>query len=80
MRIIKLEVVMKYIATLIFYFVFVSLSYTQTTISEGEVSGSWKKSLSPYQVTGNIHIPYGLTLLIERGVMVEFQGHYQFKV
>lgn len=71
---------MKYIATLIFCFVFVSLSHTQTTISEGEVSGSWKKSLSPYQVTGNIHIPNGLTLFIEPGVKVEFQGHYQLKV
>ena len=71
---------MKYIATLIFCFIFVSISYTQTVISEGEVYGSWEKSLSPYQVTGNIHIPNGLTLFIEPGVKVEFQGHYQLKV
>jgi hypothetical protein len=53
---------------------------SQTMIPEGEVHGLWESYLSPYLVTGNIHIPHGMNLTIEPGVRVEFQGHFQLKV
>jgi predicted outer membrane repeat protein len=40
----------------------------------GTVSGTW--SVDTVLVTGEILIPSGETLVIEPGVLVEFQGHY----
>ena len=57
-----------------------SLIHAQTIIPEGEVSGLWKVDQSPFHITGNIHIPGDTTLIIEPGVEVLFQGHYQLKV
>lgn len=55
-------------------------SFPQTTILPGDVSGTWTISGSPYNVTGDITIPNGETLIIEPGVTVNFQGFYIFAV
>jgi hypothetical protein len=47
---------------------------SQTTISAGNVSGTWTKANSPYKVTGDIIVPKGSTLTIQPGVVVEFDG------
>lgn len=56
------------------------LAHSQTTIAEGDVSGTWNLAGSPYQVHGEIHIPSGQTLSIEAGVRILFQGHHRFFV
>jgi len=53
---------------------------TGTTVSEGDVHGTWKKAESPYTVTGNIEIAKGRTLTIDPGVVVKFAGHFKFTV
>ena len=69
------------------YFIFITLSFcffssvhAQTIVPPGAVYGTWAQSNSPYQITGTIHIPHDSTLIIEPGVKVEFQGHYELKV
>lgn len=52
----------------------------QTTISAGNVFGTWKKSGSPYKITGQIIVPKDSLLKIESGVTVEFQGSYRMHV
>lgn len=44
------------------------------------VSGTWKKSASPYVVTGDIRIPKSKTLTIEPGVVVKFAGRFSLTV
>lgn len=64
-------------------FSFISLSIISnagTVIPPGPVSGIWTLGGSPYEIQGEITIPDGLTLTIEPGVMVEFQGHYKLNV
>jgi len=55
---------------------FVLISFAQTHIAPGNVSGTWALSGSPYFIEGEISIPSGQTLTIEPGVLVKFQGHY----
>lgn len=50
----------------------------QTTIPVGEVYGEWLKSGSPYLIEGEINIPLDMTLTIEPGVTISFNGHYKF--
>jgi hypothetical protein len=57
-----------------------SQSQAQTVIPPGDVSGTWAVAGSPYLIQGNIQIPNNLTLNIEPGVTVEFQGHYSLNV
>jgi predicted outer membrane repeat protein len=52
------------------------ISFPQTVINPGNVSGTWTLSGSPYLIEGEITIPNSQTLTIEPGVLVEFQGHY----
>jgi hypothetical protein len=52
----------------------------ETTIPGGNVSGTWYKANSPYNITGSITIPAGSTLTIEAGVDVIFQGNYSLTV
>jgi len=47
---------------------------------EGDVWGTWTKGNSPYNVIGEIRVPPGSTLVIEPGVLVNFEGHYKFIV
>ncbi len=62
---------MKYILCILLT-VSLNLSCAQTTVSAGNVSGTWTKAGSPYRVNGNIVIPNGQTLTIEPGVRIEF--------
>ena len=55
-------------------------TFSQTTVSGGNVSGTWTLAGSPYLINGSIQIPNGQTLTIEPGVTVNFQGHYKFYV
>lgn len=57
-----------------------NICFSQTIINSGDVSGLWEKSKSPYQIFGEIEIPNNQTLTIEKGVKVEFQGHYKLNV
>jgi len=59
---------------------FLSQVQAQTVILPGDVSGTWLSTGSPYQVQGDIQIHDGVTLTIEPGVTVEFQGHYALNV
>ncbi|HER07464.1 MAG TPA: hypothetical protein ENO20_01010 [Bacteroides sp.] len=58
----------------------ISLIGAQTIIPAGEVYGKWDMIGSPYQITGDIHIPHDSTLIIDPGVVVEFQGYFHLKV
>ena len=57
-----------------------SITFAQTDIQTGNVSGTWTKTNSPYQVAGEITIPGGETLNIEPGVEVIFKGHFKLKI
>jgi len=46
----------------------------------GDQWGTWTKENSPYNVVGEIRVPPESTLVIEPGVLVDFQGHYKFIV
>ena len=62
--------------TLLIVFIFPIIVYSQTTIQEGNVSGTWTISGSPYLIEGDITIIDSDTLAIEPGVTVEFQDCY----
>jgi hypothetical protein len=51
-----------------------------TVVPGGSVSGTWKKSASPYVVTGDLTVPRNKTLVIEPGVTVKFAGHFALTV
>ena len=55
-------------------------TYAQTNVPAGDVSGTWTKANSPYNINGEITIPNDSTLTIEPGVEVVFTGHYKFNV
>lgn len=57
-----------------------STGFTQTVISEGNVSGVWMESESPYSIYGDITIPGNETLFIEPGCTIRFEGHYFLKI
>jgi outer membrane receptor protein involved in Fe transport len=46
----------------------------------GIQSGIWGLTESPYVVKNDIHIPKGLVLKIEAGVVIKFAGNYQITV
>ena len=56
------------------------ITFSQTIIPAGNVSGLWKKSKSPYKINGDILVPDDSTLTIEPGVKIVFQGYYAFLV
>ena len=58
----------------------VSNLWSQTTVPGGNVSGRWIIAGSPYLIEGEITIPNDSTLIIEPGVVVEFQQHYALEV
>ncbi|HAQ62711.1 TPA: hypothetical protein DCR49_12100 [Candidatus Delongbacteria bacterium] len=64
-------------------FLFLVLSITilsSTEISIPNISGTWTKSASPYNINCDITIPNGQLLTIEPGTEIVFQGHYRFNV
>jgi len=46
----------------------------------GDQWGTWTRDNSPYNVVGEIRVPPESTLVIEPGVLVNFQGHCKFIV
>ena len=50
-----------------------------TEIPAGDVSGTWTKANSPYNINGEITIPNDSTLTIEPGVEVVFTGTLQIQ-
>jgi len=59
--------------------VFFPLTGYATDVS-GYQWGTWTRENSPYNVVGQIRVPPESTLVIEPGVVVNFRGHYRFKV
>lgn len=53
--------------------------HAQTNV-QGNVSGTWTASASPYHVIGDISVSAGQTLTIEPGVIVNFMGYYSFMI
>ena len=59
----------------------ISCLLAQTTIPGGNLStDTWDLAGSPYEVTGDITLPDGVTLTIEAGVVVQFEGEYHFTI
>ena len=56
------------------------ISYADTHIPAGNVSGTWTYANSPYIIDGEINIPVDSTLTIEPGIQVLFSGHYKFNI
>ena len=69
----------KYI-TLVIILISFQQNFSQTYISGGSVEGIWTKSNSPYIIENAILVPHLKSLIIEPGVVVEFQGSYKFSV
>ena len=59
---------------------FVRSIWAQTAVPGGDVSGTWTVQGSPYQIEGDITIPNDSVLVVEPGVTVEFQGHFELLV
>lgn len=73
----------KYLGKLLFIVIIVLSVKTVTSqvlINEGIVNGTWSKENSPYLIQGNIVIPSDSLLIIDPGVVVEFQGEYNLIV
>jgi hypothetical protein len=62
------------ITTCISLFLWTASVFAQTPIAAGsQVAGQWKRSGSPYQIQGEVTIPEGMSLHIEKGVEVQFK-------
>ncbi len=71
----------KLLKFLIFFVCFIPLvAFGQTQVS-GLITSSrtWTKANSPYNITGNTQINEGVTLTIEPGVRIVFNGDFSFK-
>ena len=71
---------MKTIFTIIFCVIFTLSMLSQTSISAGNVSGTWTKAGSPYKIQGEIKVPKGSTLVLQPGTVVEFQDTFGLRV
>ena len=56
------------------------LLFSQTSIPAGNVTGTWDISGSPYLIEGDIIISFDDELIIEPGVSIIFQDHYNLLV
>jgi len=56
------------------------VSFADTHIPAGNVSGVWSASGSPYYIDGEVHVPTDSMLIIEPGCSIVFTGHYKFCV
>ncbi len=57
-----------------------AISFCDTHIPGGDVSGIWTYANSPYIIDGEIAIQQGDQLIIEPGIQVIFSGHYKFNI
>lgn len=72
---------MSYINYLLSFIFILNIEFVaQTIVPSGNVSGLWSKIGSPYKIHGDISIPYLESLIIESGVLIEFQGHYKLNI
>ena len=69
----------KIVASFLSIFTILQLS-AETTILEGNVNGTWSQSGSPYRIEGDITVGLEESLIIEPGVVVDFEGHYKFTI
>ncbi len=46
----------------------------------GNISGVWNPIDNPYNITGDLRVPLGDTLIIEPGCFINFTGHYKFNI
>ena len=60
--------------------IIIRLTYSQTTIPAGSVSGVWSTTGSPYLITGDISVEADSVLTIQPRVIVQFQGHFKLNV
>lgn len=67
---------MKTKASLLMILLFPLFVISQTVIEEGNVSGNWAVADSPFLIEGDITIAAIDTLVIEPGVVVEFQNYF----
>ena len=74
------ETMVKRVKTLIILLLLINTAYSETIISEGNVSGEWNVGGNPYLITGNITIQSDQSLTIQPGVYVIFQDSYYFQV
>lgn len=56
------------------------MTFAQTYISAGAVSGNWDVSGSPYEIYGDIWVQNGDNLFISDNVIVKFMGHYSLTI
>ncbi len=61
-------------------FVITNISFAQTHIPYGDVSGTWTIDGSPYIIDGHINVPVDSALVIEPGVNVIFSDQYYFRI
>src|ERR1022692_3373066 len=71
---------MKKLYAIILFAFACTIANSQTSISGGNVNGTWTVGGSPYNVQGSIQIVNGDSLIIQPGVNVVFQGTYQLAV
>ncbi|MBC8526504.1 MAG: right-handed parallel beta-helix repeat-containing protein [Candidatus Cloacimonetes bacterium] len=71
---------MKKIIILFGLLLIATISFADTHIPGGDVSGIWTYANSPYIIDGEINIPVDSTLIIEPGIDVIFSEHYKFKI
>lgn len=68
------------ISTLTLLLLIIQTNVAQTIVPEGEVTGFWQISESPFIIGGNIVVPEGGKLTIDPGVEVLFSGPYNLEV
>ena len=71
---------MKNIKTILLLLLISGITFSQTQIPGGNVSGTWTKANSPYMINGNINVEENTSLTIEPGVEVIFTSYYFFRV
>jgi hypothetical protein len=61
-------------------FVIIAYSAAFATSISGDISGVLLSENSPYEVVGDLRVPQGLSLEIEAGCYLDFQGYYHLEV
>lgn len=74
------RVYLKYISLLLVPLIFSLQLFSQTHIRDGEVSGEWNKTGSPYIIDGHIFVPVGKVLNIRPGTVIRFSGPFNIQV
>jgi len=70
---------MKYLVLVLLFSIIISYLFSDSIIPGGIVNGTWDLAGSPYLIGGDIFIVFD-SLVIEPGVVVEFQGHFKIEI